>query len=202
MQILHLDASILGEASVSRTLSSQIVARLAALHPDSKVIYRDLGQDPALHLSLEHLSAWQGTVAKDPMLVNDLFKGNSYLQELLDSQIVVIGAPMYNLTIPSTLKSWIDRVAISGKSFQYTATGPEGLLKGKQAYIASSRGGVYSPGSPAAALEHQESYLIGLLGFLGVTDTRVVRAEGLAVSPEAKDEAINRALQEIATIGA
>jgi FMN-dependent NADH-azoreductase len=139
MQILHLDASILGAASVSRTLSSQIVDRLLTLHPGSNVVHRDLSQDPALHLSHEHLAAWQGAGANDPTLVNDIFKGNAYMHELLHSQIVVIGTPMYNLTIPSTLKAWIDRVAIAGKSFQYTATGPEGLLKGKQAYIASSR---------------------------------------------------------------
>lgn len=202
MQILHLDASILGAASVSRTLSSQIVDRLLTIHPGSTVVRRDLSNDPALHLSQEHLAAWQGAGANDPTLVNDLFKGNAYMDELIHSQIVVIGTPMYNLTVPSTLKAWVDRVAIAGKSFQYTASGPEGLLKGKQAYIASSRGGVYSHGSPAAALEHQESYLIGLLGFLGITNTHVVRAEGLAASPEIKNQAITRALQEIATIGA
>ncbi|WP_454564948.1 FMN-dependent NADH-azoreductase [Pseudomonas sp. AIG] len=202
MKILHLDSSILGAHSVSRNLSAEIVNRLVELHPDSQVVYRDLSQDPALHLSPEHLAAWQGSVTKDPVLVNDLFKGNAYLQELLDSQFVVIGAPMYNLTIPSVLKAWIDRVAIAGKTFQYTATGPEGLLKEKRAYIASSRGGMYSPGSPAAGLEHQESYLTGLLGFLGITDTQVVRAEGLAISPQFKDAALIGALKEIAMIGA
>lgn len=202
MQILHLDSSLLGAASVSRILSSQIVARLLALHPSSNVIYRDLGDDPALHLSGNHLAAWQGTVAKGAVLVDDLFKGTAYLEELLASQIIVIGTPMYNLTIPTPLKAWIDRISLAGKTFHYTANGPEGLLKNKQAYIASARGGVYSPESPAATLEHQESYLIGLLGFLGISDTKVVRAEGLAISPQAKDTAIAQALEEIAAISA
>ncbi|RON51835.1 FMN-dependent NADH-azoreductase [Pseudomonas frederiksbergensis] len=202
MQILHLDSSILGAASVSRILSSNIVARLVALHPGSTVIYRDLARDPALHLSSEHLAAWQGAGAADAKLTEDLFKGSAYLEELQESQIVVIGTPMYNLTIPTPLKAWIDRIALVGKTFHYTANGPEGLLKNKQAYIASSRGGMYSPGSPAAPLEHQESYLIGLLGFLGISEPKVIRAEGLAISAQVKDAAIARALEDVAAISA
>jgi FMN-dependent NADH-azoreductase len=202
MQILHLDSSILGAASVSRSLSSNIVARIVALHPGSKVIYRDLARDPALHLGGEHLAAWQGAGAKDGLLTEDLFKGTAYLQELLESQIIVIGTPMYNLTIPTPLKAWIDRIALAGKTFHYTANGPEGLLKNKRAYIASSRGGIYSPGSPAAPLEHQESYLTALLGFLGISDTTVFRAEGLAISAQAKDAAVAQALEDIAAINA
>ncbi|WP_256588374.1 FMN-dependent NADH-azoreductase [Pseudomonas sp. Irchel 3H7] len=200
MQILHLDSSILGTASASRKLSFNIVARLVALHPDSQVIYRDLASDPALHLSSEHLAAWQGAGAKGDLLTEDLFKGNAYLQELLESQVVVIGTPMYNLTIPTPLKAWIDRIALVGKTFHYTADGPEGLLKNKKAYIASSRGGIYSEGSPAAPLEHQESYLIGLLGFLGISEPTVIRAEGLAINAQVKDSAIARALETIAAI--
>jgi FMN-dependent NADH-azoreductase len=202
VQILHLDSSILGAASVSRSLSSHIVRRLTALHPGAEVVYRDLARDPALHLSGEHLAAWQGAGAKNPALVDDLFKGTAYLQELLESQIVVIGTPMYNLTIPTPLKAWIDRISIAGKTFHYTANGAEGLLKNKQAYIASSRGGLYSQGTPAATLEHQESYLIGVLGFLGISDTKVLRAEGLGISPQVKDAAVAQALNEIAAISA
>ncbi|GGK48008.1 MULTISPECIES: FMN-dependent NADH-azoreductase [Pseudomonas] len=200
MQILHLDSSILGAASVSRQLSSNIVGRLKALHPDSNVIYRDLALDPALHLSGKHLAAWQGAGSDDAMLTEDLYKGTAYLQELLESDVVVIGTPMYNLTIPTPLKAWIDRISLVGKTFQYTDKGPAGLLKNKQAYIASSRGGVYSSGSPAAPLEHQETYLIGLLGFLGISDTKVIRAEGLAINAQVKDAAIAKALEDIAAI--
>jgi FMN-dependent NADH-azoreductase len=121
---------------------------------------------------------------------------------LFAADILVIGTPMYNLSIPTSLKAWIDRISIAGKTFQYTATGPEGLLKNKKAIIASARGGVYSDGSPAAAFEHPESYLTGLLGFLGVTDVTVVRAEGLAFGPEAKTSALTQAIAQIAALPA
>ena len=202
MQVLHLDSSALGAASVSRQLTSEIVARQRALHPDIKVTYRDLAADPALHLTGAHMAARMGATSDDATLNDDLVKGNAYMDELFAADVLVIGAPMYNLSIPTPLKAWIDRVAVAGKTFRYTATGPEGLLKGKKAIIASARGGVYSAGSPAAALEHQESYLIGLLAFLGVTDVQVVRAEGIAFGPEAKEAAIAHALEDIAAIAA
>lgn len=202
MQILHLDSSVLGTASVSRQLSSEIVTRQQALHPGIRVVTRDVAADPALHLSGAHIAAFQGAVSTDATITADLIKGNTYMDELFASDILVIGAPMYNLSIPTPLKAWIDRIAVAGKTFRYTTNGPEGLLKNKKAFIASARGGIYSLGSPAAALEHQESYLAGLLAFLGVTDVTVIRAEGIAMGPEAKDAAITRALADIAAISA
>lgn len=202
MQLLHLDSSALGAASVSRQLTSEIVARQRALHPGLQVVYRDLAVDPALHLTGAHMAARMGVSSDDATINADLVKGNAFLDELFAADILVIGAPMYNLSIPTPLKAWIDRIAVAGKTFQYTATGPVGLLTNKKAFIASARGGVYSAGSPAAALEHQESYLIGLLAFIGVTDVKVVRAEGIAFGPEAKEAAIAHALEDIAAIAA
>lgn len=202
MQLLHLDSSLLGSASVSRRISAKIVARQRALHPALHVVSRDLAADPALHLSGAHVAAWQGAASDDALVNADLLKGNGYIDELFASDILVIGAPMYNLSIPTPLKAWIDRISVAGKTFRYTATGPEGLLKNKRAFIASARGGVYSAGSPAAAFEHQESYLIGLLAFLGVTDVTVVRAEGIALSPDAKEAAVARAFEDIAALAA
>lgn len=202
MKLLHLDSSALGAASVSRQLTAEIVARQKALYPHIAVTYRDLAADPALHLTGAHMAARMGATSDDATINADLVKGIDYMDELFAADVLVIGAPMYNLSIPTPLKAWIDRVAVAGKTFQYTATGPQGLLKGKKAFIASARGGVYSAGSPAAALEHQESYLIGLLAFLGVTDVKVVRAEGIAFGPEAKDAAIAKALQDIEAIAA
>ena len=202
MQLLHLDSSALGAASVSRQLSSEIVARQRALHPGLQVVYRDLAADPALHLTGAHLAARMGATSDDATINADLVKGNAFMDELFAADILVIGAPMYNLSIPTPLKAWIDRIAVAGKTFQYTATGPVGLLTNKKAFIASARGGVYSAGSPAAALEHQESYLTGLLAFIGVTDVKVVRAEGIAFGPEAKEAAIAHALEDIAAIAA
>lgn len=202
MQLLHIDSSVLGPNSASRALSAEIVARQVALHPAMTVIHRDLAADAVFHLSSAHLAAWQGSTVADENLGADLAKGGAFLDELLASDIVVIGAPMYNFSIPSQLKAWIDRVVVAGKTFRYGANGAEGLLKNKKVFIASSRGNVYSPGSPAAALEHHESYLIGVLSFIGLADVTIVRAEGLAFGPEAKEAAMLEARANIAAMAA
>jgi FMN-dependent NADH-azoreductase len=202
MQLLHIDSSVLGPNSASRALSAEIVARRVALHPGMTVVRRDLAADAVFHLSSAHLAAWQGGAVADANLGADLAKGGAYLDELLASDIIVIGAPMYNFSIPSQLKAWIDRVVVAGKTFRYGANGAEGLLKNKKVFIASSRGNVYTAGSPAAALEHHESYLTGVLSFIGLTDVTIVRAEGLAFGPEAKEAAMLRARENIAAMAA
>lgn len=202
MQLLHIDSSVLGPHSASRALSAEIVARQVALHPGINVVRRDLAADAALHLSSAHLAAWQGGAVEDSALGADLAKGGAYLEELFAADIIVIGAPMYNFSIPSQLKAWIDRVVVAGKTFRYGANGPEGLLKNKKVFIASSRGSVYAAGSPAAALEHHESYLTGVLSFIGLTDVTVVRAEGLALGTEAKEAAMFKAREDIAAMAA
>jgi FMN-dependent NADH-azoreductase len=203
MQLLHIDSSVLGPNSASRALSAEIVARRLALHPGMTVIHRDLAADAALlHLSPAHLAAWQGGAVEDANLGIDLAKGGAYLDELFASDIVVIGAPMYNFSIPSQLKAWIDRVVVAGRTFRYGANGAEGLLKNKKVFIASSRGSVYAAGSPAAALEHHESYLTGVLAFIGLTDVTIVRAEGLALGAEAKETAMLKAREHIAAMAA
>jgi len=202
MQLLHIDSSVLGTHSASRALSAEIVARQVALRPDIQVTRRDLAADAALHLSPAHLAAWQGGTVEDLVLGLDLAKGGAYLQELFAADIVVIGAPMYNFSIPSQLKAWIDRVVVAGKTFRYGANGAEGLLKNKKVFIASSRGNVYAAGSPAAAFEHHESYLTGVLSFIGLTDVTIVRAEGLALGTEAKEAAMFKARENIAAMAA
>jgi len=202
MKLLHLDSSVLGTASVSRQLSAEIVARQRALHPGIEVVSRDLAADPVQHLSSAHLAAFQGAPGADEVMSADLAKGQAYLDELIAADVLVIGAPMYNFSIPTPLKAWIDRILVAGKTFQYTEKGPEGLLKNKKAFIASARGSVYADGSAAASVEHQESYLIGILAFLGVTDVTVVRAEGLAFGAEAKQAAVANALDDIAALQA
>jgi FMN-dependent NADH-azoreductase len=202
MQLLHIDSSVLGTHSASRALSAEIVARQIALHPDVQVAYRDLAADAALHLSSAHLAAWQGGAVEDSALGADLAKGDIYLEELFAADSIVIGAPMYNFSIPSQLKAWIDRVVVAGKTFRYGANGAEGLLKNKKLFIASSRGSVYVTGSPAAALEHHESYLTGVLSFIGLTDITIVRAEGLGLGAEAKEAAMLKARANIAAMAA
>jgi FMN-dependent NADH-azoreductase len=202
MELLHIDSSVLGANSASRALSIEIVERQRALHPGLKVTHRDLAADAALHLSPAHLAAWQGGAVDDALLGADIKKGGGYLEELVAADVVVIGAPMYNFSIPSQLKAWIDRVVVAGKTFRYGANGAEGLLANKRVFIASSRGNVYVPGSPAAALEHHENYLTGVLGFIGLNDVTVVRAEGLAFGPEAREAAMLNARKSIEAIAA
>jgi FMN-dependent NADH-azoreductase len=202
MKLLHIDSSILGSNSVSRALSAEIVAREVALHPGLEVTHRDLAHDPALHLSAAHLAAMHGAATDDKALTADLETGNTYLDELFAADILVIGAPMYNFTIPSQLKVWIDRILVAGKTFRYGDKGPEGLLTGKKALIASARGGVYTGTSPAAALEHHESYLRGVLAFIGIADVTVIRAEGLAMGESTKEAALAQARSAIAALAA
>jgi FMN-dependent NADH-azoreductase len=203
MKLLHIDSSVLGAGSASRALTADIVARQIKLHPGLEIIYRDLAADAALHLSPAHLAAFQGQTVTDAQLGADLSKGGAYLQEVFDADIIIVGAPMYNFSIPSQLKAWIDRVVVAGKTFRYGANGPEGLLSSaKKVFIASSRGNVYAAGSPSAPFEHHESYLTSVLKFIGLTDVTVVRAEGLGFGPEARQAAMGKAREQIAAIAA
>jgi FMN-dependent NADH-azoreductase len=203
MQLLHIDSSVLGINSVSRALSAEIVARQAALRPGLNVVHRDLAADTALHLSGAHLAAWQGGTVEDANLGADLAKGSAYLDELFAADIIVIGAPMYNFSIPSQLKAWIDRVVVNGKTFRYGPDGVESLLpKDKKVIIASSRGNVYVSGSPAAALEHHETYLTGVLSFIGLSNVTIVRAEGIGLGAAAREAAMTQARENIAAMAA
>ena len=201
MRLFHIDSSILGEFSVSRTLSAEIVAREKELHPGIEATYKDLGSNPSPHLTGAHMAAFQGAPVNDAALGADLAFGAAYIDELYAADIIVIGAPMYNFTVSTQLKAWIDRIVVATRTFKYSENGaPVGLVTGKRALIASSRGGVYAEGSPAAPLEHHETYLRGVLGFIGITDVTVIRAEGVAFGPEAKLAALDKAREEIAAL--
>lgn len=199
--ILHIDSSILGDYSVSRGLTAAIVDKQLALHPDASILRRDLVDDALLHLSPSHLAVFQGAAPASAELGQDVALGGTYIDELFAADVIVIGSPMYNFSIPSQLKAWLDRVLVAGRTFHYTEQGPEGLLpKGKKAFIASTRGGIYTGASPIAALDHQESLLTAALHFIGLTDVTVVRAEGLALGDKAKGAAIAQAKNSIAAI--
>ncbi|MBK5656644.1 FMN-dependent NADH-azoreductase [Bradyrhizobium sp. UASWS1016] len=201
MKLLHIDSSILGHGSVSRILSAETVAALRAVDPSIEVTYRDLSAEPLAHLTASHLGALQGAPV-DAGLQSDVAAGKAALDEFLAADVVVIGAPMYNFGIPSQLKAWIDRLAVAGKTFRYGAMGPEGLCGGKKVVVASSRGGVFSAGTPAAAFDFQETYLRALFGFLGITDVTFVRAEGVAMGPEARTKSIEAAKAEATKLAA
>ncbi len=183
MTIVHLDSSISGEASVSRQISAAIVERLKRDNPTSLVVRRDLVEQPLPHLTL------------------DAFADSSVLDQFLAADTVVIGAPMYNFTLPSQLKAWLDRILVAGKTFRYTADGPEGLASGKRVIVALARGGIYDARSPAAALEHLESYLRGVFNFIGI-EPEFVAADGLSIGPEQKDAAVKAALGETVRLAA
>ena len=182
MTILHVDASINGENSASRAISGSIVEQLRGGAGD-RLVYRDLAREPLAHLTL------------------DSFADTSVLDEFMAADTVVIGAPMYNFTLPSQLKAWIDRILVAGTTFRYTADGPQGLAGGKRVIIALARGGIYDAGSPAAALEHLESYLRGVFNFIGI-DPEFVAADGLAIGPEQRDSAIRQAIGDTLRLAA
>ena len=202
MKVLHVDASILGESSVSRQLSAAVVERLRQAHPDLAVTYYDLGREPIGHLTGAHLAAARGAFAETASLQEDVARGQQALEDFLGADIVVVGAPMYNFSVSSQLKAWIDRLAVAGKTFRYTANGVQGLAGGKKVIVASSRGGFYGPDTPTAFLDHQETYLRGIFGFFGITDITFVRAEGVNISAEQRKTAIAAATAEAARLAA
>ncbi|MEO6322328.1 MAG: FMN-dependent NADH-azoreductase [Polaromonas sp.] len=198
-KLLHIDSSILGGNSVSRQLTAQIVASWRAAHPATQVAYLDLAVDTPSHLSAESLGFRLPAGTAD---LSDVQQPENAISEALVSQflaadVLVIGAPLYNFSIPSQLKAWIDRIAQAGRTFSYTDKGPVGLAGGKTIIVASTRGGMYSTSDAGNAMEHQESYLKTVFGFLGVTDVRFVRAEGLAMGEAAKAASLAAAQVEI-----
>jgi FMN-dependent NADH-azoreductase len=201
MKLLHIDSSVLGPHSVSRQVSAAIVDRLRQATPSLEVVYRDLTQSPFAHLSGMHLAAAQGAPAPAE-LGPDLAASAAALDEFLAADIVVIGAPMYNFTIPSQLKAWIDRVLVKGKTFSYDANGPRGLAGGKRVIVAISRGGYYGAETPYAALEHLESYLRSVFGFMGVQNPEFISADGIQVGPENRERSIASALEAATSLRA
>ena len=192
MHILHLDSSILGDASASRVLSSAIVKRLLDERPSAQVAYRDLGKEEIPHLSGEIASGFRapGSVqVTDSTVLFEHARSEALVGEFLASEIIVIGAPMYNFSVSSQLKAWLDRVAQPGKTFRYTPEGPVGLSGGRRVIVASTRGGQYSAGA-ASAMDFQESYLKVFFSFLGITDVQFVRAELLSRGPDLRERSL------------
>ena len=194
MKLLHIDSSVLGPHSVSRQVSAAIVDRLRQTTPELEIVYRYLTSTPLSHLSGPHLAATQGA-APDAALSQDLVTGQAVLEEFLAADIVVLGAPMYNFTIPSQLKAWIDRILVAGKTFKYGAQGAEGLAGNKRVIIAISRRRFYGAGTPAAVGEHLETYLRWVFGFIGVKNPEFISADGIQVGPEHREKALADALQ-------
>lgn len=180
MTILHIDSSITGDNSVSRVLTASVVEKLRAADPSAAVVRRDLASEPLAHLTL------------------DAFADSSVLDEFIGADTVVVGAPMYNFALASQLKAWLDRILVAGKTFRYTEQGPEGLASGKRVIVAVSRGGFYEEGS---AMEHLETYLRGIFGFIGI-QPEFVHADGINYGPEQREAGIANGLREVERLAA
>ena len=199
MTLLHIDSSPLGSASVTRQLTADIVKAWTVSRPGTTVVYRDLAAAPPDHLTgelmqvvkfrnLENLNARQQS---------ELALTDALVDEFMAAEVVVIGAPMYNFSVPTQLKAWIDRICQAGRTFRYSEKGPVGLAGGRKVIVASARGGRYAGTPVEAALDHQEAYLKAVMGFVGITDVSFIRAEGVAMGPEPRAQALEAAGREI-----
>jgi len=196
--ILVIHSSAAGDGAVSRLLVEETVERLVENHPGATVVRRDLGSDPVPHLTTATLAGVRGLPATDAERETRA-RSDALIAELRAADVVVIGAPMYNFGIPTSLRSWFDHVLRAGETFRYSSAGPEGLLAGKRVIVVEPRGGAYSEG-PAKAADFQEPYLRHLLGFVGITDVTFIRVERIGFGPEARAAAIAGARAEISRL--
>ncbi|HEY1605654.1 MAG TPA: FMN-dependent NADH-azoreductase [Allosphingosinicella sp.] len=194
--ILIIDSAATGDLSVSRKLTDAAAATIRRRDPAARIVRRDIGGQPIPHLVGETVPAIRAGLVETRAAGEALALSDALVAELREADLIVIGAPMYNFGMPSTLKSWFDHVLRAGITFRYGENGPEGLLKGRKAIVVETRGGLYSEG-PAASLDSQEPHLRTLLGFMGIDDVTFVRAEKLAFGPEAAAAAVADAIGRI-----
>jgi FMN-dependent NADH-azoreductase len=195
-KVLVLNSSALGSASVSNQLVQDVLAELRARDPRLIVTVRDLGANPIPHLNSDSATALRGAAPRNEAQATAQELSDTLIAELKAADTIVIGAPMYNFGIPSTLKAWFDYVLRAGITFRYTEAGPVGLLEGKRAIVIESRGGYYSEGA-TKVLDSQEPHLKTLLGFVGIKDTTFIRVEKLAFGPEARQQAFEGARAQL-----
>ncbi|MGB6055498.1 MAG: FMN-dependent NADH-azoreductase [Burkholderiaceae bacterium] len=195
--LLHINSSVRNEGSLSRQLSAEFLDQWRAAHPDHAIVERDLAAQPVPHLDEQTLGAFfTPTPQRTSAQAASAQLSEQLVAELQAADVIVIGAPMYNFSISSGLKAWIDHVARAGLTFKYTDTGPVGLLTGKKVYVFTSRGGVYSSG-PGKAMDFHETYLRAVLGFIGLTDLTFVHTEGVALGEQAANEAVSHTREAI-----
>jgi FMN-dependent NADH-azoreductase len=200
-RLLFVTSSLFAEASKSRLIGAEFVAAWRQAHPDTTVVERVLSADTIPHLTQATFGAALTPAesrSKDQQAAAAF--ADALIEEVEAADVIVIAAPMYNFTIPSTLKAWIDHIARAGRTFSYTASGPEGLLRNKTVFVTTARGGFYGAGSPAVAFDFQEPYLRTILGFLGMTDVTFVHAQGLAVAPDGAARGLTEARRVMAEL--
>lgn len=195
--VLYINSSVRNAGSLSRQLSAEFIAKWKAANPADTVVERDLASNPVPHLTEQMMGAFFTPAEQRNAEQAHVVKvSDTLVDELIAADVVVIGAPMYNFSVPSSLKAWIDHVARAGRTFQYGANGPEGLLKGKKVYVFTASGGVYSEGA-ATAYDHLTTFLRTVLGFLGLTDVQFIRAEGVAMGEQAVADTVAKGRKSI-----
>jgi FMN-dependent NADH-azoreductase len=198
-KLLFVASSAFGSNSKSRQIAEEFLRGWRASHPDVHVVERDLGAEPAPHVAGEQLAAVMTPVDQRSEGQRALARAaDTLIGEVEAADTILITAPMYNFSIPSTLKAWIDHITIAGRTFRYTPQGPEGLLKNKKAFVVTAMGGIYSGDGAMKSLDFQEPYLRAILGFIGLTDITFIHAEGLKISPEAAAAGMERARAAVA----
>jgi FMN-dependent NADH-azoreductase len=196
--LLVINSSSARENSISRILVEETVARLTEASPEAVVVRRDLGVGPVPHLSADRLAGVRGVPTTEVEIAARTLS-EVLIAELRSADVIIIGAPMYNFSIPTTLRAWFDYVLRAGETFSYSELGPKGLITGKRALVVESRGGLYSEG-PGQTSDFQEPYLRRLLGFIGITDVTFIRAEKTAFGPDSRAAAIEVAKTHIAAV--
>jgi FMN-dependent NADH-azoreductase len=193
MKLLFVTSSLFGGNSSSRAVALELVSAFQREHPGSTIVERDVGTAPLPHITGEMVAALTAPAeARSPAQAAMVARADALIEEVESADVIVLAVPMYNFSVPSTFKAWIDHIARAGRTFRYTGDGVEGLLRGKTVFVAGSRGGVYSDG-PARTLDFHEPYLRAVLGFIGLTDVHFVHAEGLNMGAGAADRGMAEA---------
>ena len=200
--ILLVLSSPRGEESNSTKVARALVAKFEAKSKDSKVVVRDVATHKLPHIDNDFISATRGQPASLSAGQSEAVAlSDTLLAEVNAADVIVIGASMLNFGVPSTLKSWVDYLAVPGKTFSYTEKGPKGLLTGKKVYLVQATAGVYSQG-PGQSSDFLSPYLRHTLAFMGLTDFEVIHVEGTAFGPEAAEKAMNQAFDRAAMLAA
>ncbi|ATR82288.1 FMN-dependent NADH-azoreductase [Pseudomonas sp. HLS-6] len=196
-RVLIIESSARQNDSISRQLTRDFIAQWQSAHPTDAITVRDLAANPVPHLDETLLGGWmKPQEQRSAEELKALQRSNELTDELLAADVLVMAAPMYNFTIPSTLKAWLDHVLRAGITFKYTETGPQGLLTGKRAYVLTARGGIHAGG----ASDHQEPYLRQVMAFIGIHDVTFIHAEGLNMGGDFHDKGLNQAKAKLAAV--
>ncbi|WP_411563602.1 FMN-dependent NADH-azoreductase [Pseudomonas shirazensis] len=195
--VLIIESSARQQDSVSRQLTRDFIQQWQAAHPGDQINVRDVAANPLPHLDADLLGGWMKPAEQRSMPEQEAFeRSNQLTDELLAADVLVMAAPMYNFTIPSTLKAWLDHVLRAGSTFKYTPTGPQGLLQGKRAIVLTARGGIHA----GAGSDHQEPYLRQAMAFIGIHDVEFIHAEGLNMSGDFHEKGVNQAKARLAAL--